>query len=226
MPYSTRYRYSGRRAAPRRKNMYTRPYRSFKRRRNTRRQFAGKVMTFTRRTNTRIEVVADTVVTGVLQYKLDNLPSYVEYTALFSEYKLVKIVHKIRWSNQLPTRETAMVPVTQCCPNFYYVTTQKDAAPIASMNNMLEVSEHKMVPMTGQSITVTVRPYFDQSVYLSSVSSGYGGRRGWISCLYPGVPHNALKFLIDGTLNGGTGGLQLGKMLFDTVYHFQCRGTK
>lgn len=213
-----------------RKRRIVRKRRSFQKRRTFRKRGArvtrAKTMGFSRRLATTVAPIVDGVLAGTLIWRFSDLGSVTEYTSLFSEYRLNMMVIKFRYSNQIPSNEAAMVPVTQCAPNFYWVNTRKSAEAIPNLAAMQQVSESKMCGLRGQTITVKVRPWYETPRYQAGTIWAYGPTRGWVSTTYPTVPWNACNYIVDGSLNGGTGANTIGKLFIDTTCYFQCRGTK
>lgn len=140
------------------------------------------------------------------EFMLSNLPNYTEFTSLYDQYKITKIVCK-------------MIPMTTCnsfvnqtaSPGDVQDTPQNpgmlmsvldfdDASPLALIGDYLQYQNMKQQPVVSRRSHVRV---FTPRVRKNLLNAGGGsvpgtiGKSGWIDCSYDSIPHYGLKVYLD-----------------------------
>lgn len=127
---------------------------------------------------------------GAIQLSLDQLPSYTEFTNLFEEYKIDKIVLKF-YPAQMTENDNGTAAST---PIFMYAIDKSDATAPASLNEMYQYAGLKIVNVL-KPFTFKFYPCWSQYAYTGG-ASGYGTARGFLSCDYPAVKHYGVKYVM------------------------------
>lgn len=159
-------------------------------------------------------------ITGGLDFKLNQLPSYSEFTALFDEYRINGIRFEIVplfTSDDLNPASTFLT-----LPNMHTVIDYDDSTTPADLNEMLQYPNRRMTRGNVKHVRYW-KPKIASTVWNAGVASGYGATRMWIDCSNPGVSHYGLKWATDG--NFGTGSQSITYKTYITMY-IACRGVR
>lgn len=176
---------------------------------------------------------AATVATGWnstnYSFRLNNIPSYTEFTALFEQYKInaVKLTFIPQWEGGLDQNNAyiaaATVPYVQT-PRMY-VLIDKDGDPqISTENLMLENSDTRVITNPHKAFSVYVRKPCAQ--YEVSTSLGFSAASPkpspWLDCDNYGVNHYGVGIgcQLDGSVTAS--------MYYRVVatYYMQFKGAK
>lgn len=156
--------------------------------RRGRRSWLSKVYTF-RRTNVDTLTVNTTTPNPVYWFQLNEIPNYTEFTALYDQYRISKVVYKLipRASQALPSN-----------PNqgtLFSVIDYTDSNPLTSAD---QANEYASVKRTRgfKTHSRVIRPKLNVPLYETGapLTFGYGVRSGWVNCADPAVHHYGLKF--------------------------------
>lgn len=159
----------------------------FIKRRRYRRGWLSKVHTF-KRTNVDTQTFNLTSAQPAYVFQLNEIPNYTEWTALYDQYKISKVVVK------LVPRNSQVVSPTANQGNLFSVIDYTDSNSLLSAD---EANEYASVKRTRgfKSHVRVLRPRLQVPLYKSgSLSWGYGSRSGWVNTTNPEVPHFGLKF--------------------------------
>jgi len=189
-------------------------------------KLSNRIVQFKRGKATTVLACTDTINAGVFQFKLADLPDASEFLALYDQYKLTRCVAGVRWAYNGPTGEQEPHIATMCAPNLHWCIDHDDLTAIASVDAMCQYDTHKRVAMKGQTVYWTVTPTYLTQAWVSSIATGYGPRTGWLSTTYTTVPHFGIKWILDGSLNGGAGTHALGNLYVDWTYYLLMRSVK
>lgn len=212
---------------------------SYRRRRRTRRRYKRgyrrprRIRRYTRRRGKNTLLLKRTIaqyfnVTDIPQYngiawRLQDIPSYGEFTALFDQYKICMV--KQRWIfTQAPQAEGAVLNAA-AMSTFHYAIDHNDQSPPANLSALEEYQTYKnRIIAAEKPFTLTFKPTWLAQVY-EGVGSGYQSRRGWIDCNDPGVFHYGVKWSIQPGLEGVTGNVY-GRLFCYTTYYLALKHTK
>lgn len=161
-----------------------------------RRSFATRRYHYKRSCLLSWEVAGSTATSNAWTFKLDQVTNYTEFTALYDQYRINRIV--ARW---VP-RTTDSGQGAGERGNFYSVIDYDDSATI----NVVEAQESQNVKRT-----VTTRSHIRSFVpavlaptYRVGVTSAYGPKfKQWVDCAYPDVPHYGIKAAVQNWDNLG-----------------------
>lgn len=127
---------------------------------------------------------------GSLQFQLNALPNFAEFTALFDMYRIDKI--RVYF---MPRANSAEVGTNQGLVKFSSVIDYDDIAIPGSINDLMQYENLRMTN-TSQNHVRTLVPKFAKTVYASAIASGYGPATGWIDCDSPNVQHFGVKWCL------------------------------
>lgn len=128
-----------------------------------------------------------------IQFRLDELTSYVDLSSLFDRYRITSCKVKVQ-STFFSSGQT-----TTPAPYIDYITDHDDATPpsVLTMREKMGVKT-KYFSGTRPSITMGVKPVPAQLIYNSGAFNAYGVPRKspFINMTNTGVPHYAIKGVI------------------------------
>jgi hypothetical protein len=131
---------------------------------------------------------------GSLQFSLDQVPGYTEFTNLYDAYSIDSVDITFVWWQPYSgvTSGAAQSPCMIITPDY------DDAATPATFDEVGEFSTASLHPMSlaKNSFTITVKPRVATSLFRAGVTSGYGwgGQSQVIDCGTADVPHYGLKW--------------------------------
>lgn len=156
--------------------------------------------------------------TGTATFQLTDLQANSEFTAMFDQYKLVKVLYRwviTRNTDFTPTQGNRGFPVRILwCHDF------NDSAPISSAE-MMQRAGMREIYMQGDEIPTsrwyTLNPALLVVGYESATASSYTPKwRQWIDTASSGTPHYGLKWHVSNLY----GGLQL-RLEAKEIYEFK-----
>lgn len=133
-------------------------------------------------------------------YTLDSLPNVSEFTTLFDQYKIRKVICQIKMLN-VPENQYAAMSNNANYGNFYptiwWVNDKDDSSPytLAQIKEVQGVRHRVIRPNT--EINMSCNPTILGQLYRTSVTTGYKPQKGYIDIGQTNVPHFANKFVID-----------------------------
>jgi len=137
---------------------------------------------------------------GGYYFRLNQLPNYAEFTALFDAYRINKVVMRfIPQYNQINTNTNVGAPVT--VPLMYTVIDYDDVTSPTGGVDLQQYASCKT--MAGNKpFTMVIVPKTATPVYRNNVASAYlqNNPRQWIDCTYPDVEHYGVRFFMNPSL--------------------------
>lgn len=151
-----------------------------------------------------------------------NVPSYTEFSQLFDNFRIKKVVMKIVWNQNIASDSspTLPLPVIQCCAD------DDDAAPPASSTELLQRPEMKVHAFGSGNDSlihyITVYPTAKMAGQSATVTQqmGVASKKQWIDMSYPDTEFYGYKLYWDTRLvtNAEIGDLSF---YFDIYYDFK-----
>lgn len=210
--------YARRRRSYRKRPMFKRRRIGFRPRRSR-----GKVMSFTRSTNTFKLDVRDQIDYHSATFSLNDIPNRLEFQNLFDQYRINAVVLEWTYTAQPPTTPSG----EYVTPMLHWCIDNNDATLPVSLTEMGEYKTYRHRPLVaGRPIRMKVYPKPLQMLYQSAVSTAYGPKKMWINSSDFGVPHYGVKWAIEGNQAAGTGENIMGVLTIQTKYYIQCKQYK
>lgn len=131
--------------------------------------------------------------TGIYTFKLNDLPNYTDFTALYDQYKIAAV--KIRFmpcQNVVKVQPDAMGVVISYAPRLFTVIDY-DAGTFSTVNELRQYQSCKTV-MGYRPVSMYLKPCWASEIYRTAALTGYGPKRGFIDCSYVDVPHYSIKW--------------------------------
>jgi len=130
---------------------------------------------------------------GAMQFRLNMLPDYTEFTALFDQYRIDKIAVVF-----MPRGNSSEVGSNNNnCKIFTVLDYDDDSAP-ASIDALCEY-DNLRTGTYSKDHSRSLVPRFSDAIYNSAIATAYGPKTGWLDCSYPAVPHYGLKYACQAT---------------------------
>jgi len=123
-------------------------------------------------------------------FSLNDIPGYLEFTALFDYYKINRVRFRLL-PYQTESNSTGTVNNAGNVPVFYVVDTS-DATPPANVEELCEYQDHKIVNLYN-GIDCYFKPKFADATSAA--------RDGWVATTNPSLNWNGFKFAIPPTTN-------------------------
>lgn len=146
-------------------------------------------------TQTGSDVVSGTFQVGFAhQFRLSQMATYSEFTALFDKYKICKIVYNVTFmSNQAPVNGNSILPTLHIC-------NDDDDATVPT--SLLELQQRQRVKRrvmgTGScNIKYSFRPKIASAVYNTALSTSYAVKSGYLNTDNYDTPHYGIKGYIN-----------------------------
>ena len=167
------------------------------------------------------EIQSQTVpVVGGLVFALEHLPNYTEFTTLFDQYRINKVVCKfIPTANQLNVNTA---PNTVTVPQIYTVTDYDSATSPSTVNEMMEYATVKAVS-SNKPFTRVLVPRTASPIFRSGVTAAYmqNPARQWIDCNYHDVPHYGIRYYLMPSLANYSFVYRV-----EAVFYFTCKSLR
>lgn len=131
--------------------------------------------------------------------RLSDVPSYTEFTALFDQYKILKVVVKLMPRGNV-SEDAQQTGIAQSSfANIWAVVDKDDNTAPASVAQILQYSKVKQ-RRTNQTLTLVFTPSQLREVYNNGITTGYGVdmKPKWLDCASPDVQHFGYKTLLEG----------------------------
>lgn len=190
---------------------------------------------FTRKSTLTPITVPNTSVTGYkgggLQWQLSDVPNASEFTALYDQFKILKIkTYIVMRANVNSLNDSAGnnnigMPNIICAEDLDDVTAPSDN--LAGYQVVQQYARSKAMSFTPEKrvFRFTVVPAVSTQIFESGVSTAYSPKRlQWISTNDPTTPHYGMKYVIEVPISGGTVGVDVAfdvyatyKLLFRSV---------
>lgn len=164
------------------------------------------------------------------QASLDKLVNYSDFTTLYDQYRILKVVMKVRLvgdpsAQQMPNN-ASLVNAANIYPRLWYCPDHDDTAS-ETWTQLRERAKTKCkVLQPNKMITTSFRPAVLGQLYRTAVTTGYGPKYNqWIDVAGTDVPHYGIKWSIEAAgftpLTNYPYSFQ-----FDFIYYIQCKGTR
>lgn len=163
------------------------------------------------------------VYTDAYEFTLSQIPNYTELSALYDQYKIMKIHVTFRPRYNVNSASVAATGIA--LPYLHWVVDHDDATtPSTTVNTFLENSRVKSVVL-DRPRTVTLEPHILTEIYKTSVTTGYGNkpcRKQWIDMSDTSLQMFGLKFFIE------CPNMTLNDHICDVYYKYevQCLGCR
>lgn len=152
---------------------------------------------------------------GVYCPQLTNLPNATEFTTLFDEYRINKVV--VKFIPNFTGSDMNPNATFNSMPNIYSIIDYDDQSTPANLDELLQYPSMKLT--RGNSIHTRV---FTPKVSLDV--NGTGGvaakAKQWLDCAVSTVPHNGMKYWLDAA------GVSTGSYRVFVTMYFSCRGVR
>lgn len=150
-------------------------------------------------------------------FRLDQLPNYTEFTALFDQYKIVRVKTRFSYDRTEAAVNSSLTTITPM-PNLVIVNDFDDGQFMTDEQAYLQYESLKIHQLSSP-FTHYCSPLPSAQVYQSTLATGYSTPNvaPWIDVGSPSVPHYGIKWAIDPIECSGTGEARLiGRI---TLYH-------
>lgn len=138
---------------------------------------------------TTVTADASLTVYGSLSFALSDLPSYTEFTQLYDEYKIMKVVLSF-----YPVRATQVYTATLTIPVFICAVDHDDSTAPTNITTLLQYPGCRIKSSRNQ-FSVTIKPKVASAVY-NGVTDAYSAKSQYVDCTYGSVPHYGFKYAI------------------------------
>lgn len=139
------------------------------------------------------------------EFKLSDVPNYTEFTALYDQYRIRKVVCRFipkQSSSMLMPYDASGSVGNTIIPRMWAAVDYDDSSALTSIDEIKQYSKAQAWPFT-QKHSVVISPKVDKAIYNTAISTAYGPAGGvWIDCGNPDVPHYGLKLI--GELDAAT----------------------
>jgi hypothetical protein len=135
-------------------------------------------------------------------FALIDVINYTEFTAMFDQYKIHKVVFKI----QMVSNPDAFLEVngavnsqnqTNWYPKIWYIRDY-DAGGAETLSSIKErVGAKFFIMRPNKEVSITLKPCVAVQTYKTLTAAGYGPKRMWVDCANADVPHYGLQLVTD-----------------------------
>lgn len=141
-------------------------------------------------------------------FQLIDVLSYTEFTAMFDQYKIEKVIFRI----QLVTNPDASVDANDAgtgawhansnnfYPKLWYIRDDDDSTAETLLSIKERVGVKCKVMRPNQQLSIVIRPKIAVQTYKTATASGYAPKRMFVDCSNPEIPHYGLHMCTD--MNG------------------------
>jgi len=184
--------------------------------------------TFSRRTLMDTITISDVIKSENLVYTFDQLVGYTEFSALFENYRISKIVVTFQLINNPDARYTpaaATDNVANWYPKLWY-TVDHDGGSDETLTTMKERQGIRCaILQPNKTIRVAFKPMCRTLTYKTSTTEGFAPRNIKLDMADVNVPHYGLLYLVD------TNGINPNdtypfKVAMETQMFFTCTGVR
>lgn len=136
---------------------------------------------------------------GARNFTFDKLPGYTEFTSLYDEYRINKVVYKFIPNYTGVDMNPLSTALSMC--NFHSILDFDDSTAPAGFTEILQYPSYKM----------TRGNRMHTRAFTPAISFEVGGNIGysikykqWINCSNITVPHRGIKYVVDQSTATGT----------------------
>lgn len=155
---------------------------------------------------------------GQILFKLSDLSSVADFTALFDSYAISKVVVKFKATvNQI---NTGVNSATAYVPDFF-VAADYDAAAVPANADVLRQYSTVKYCKVNQDITYVLRPRVLTQVFRTAVTTGYMVNKSgvWLDLDYSDIPHYGLLYFANAAVAANQFSYHV-----EATYYFKCKG--
>lgn len=158
-------------------------------------------------------------------FSLDQLPNYTEFTSLYDQYMITKVVVKF-YHIRDPSQVTNLAPGGAVSGGVLLTAIDHDDSTPASSGNEMRQYSTCHVTNFGKDHTRVQVPCVLRQLYETAVTTAYTpSYRQWISTNDPGCQHFGLKIGL--ILNdGATAPANAVQYRVEAVYYIKCKSVK
>lgn len=162
----------------------------------------------------------DAVVSAGQAFALSDLPDYTEFTNLYDQYRITRII--IRMIPVASTQYNA-APQVYCTPTIHHVIDYDDANAPTSLAILQEYQNYRRQSMV-KPFKRSFIPCIGQIIYYNLAGSGYSSRaRTWLDCAYNAIPHYGFKYWIDAQTVLGLG---IFTYQYEATFYISCKNVR
>lgn len=145
-----------------------------------------------------IGVSSSSATLGNIAFSLQDIDNYVDFTALFDQYRIDKVVLQLRSRNRSPFLASAAL-ANQDDPLLYLVIDRDDGIAPGSLAVLREYDNVQQCH-GEEDAQVVLEPSVTPAIYASGAFTGYGVQRTgiWLDCASTAIAHYGVKFGVSG----------------------------
>lgn len=152
--------------------------------------------------------IAGAAANGSYVFSLDQLPNFTEFTNLFDQYRINKVVLKLipqfNQSTYNVGHPSSTIPSGLPAgrnPRLFIANDYDDDTVPANADVLRQYANVKVYPvMNNKTITHIITPATQMQAYETLASTGYVPKfKQWINCSDNNVPHYAVKWSLENT---------------------------
>jgi len=127
-------------------------------------------------------------------FKLNSLPNYAEFQALYDQYKITRVDIMLR-SNSMQSLDNTTPTSTHELPDWFFVIDNDDDTPITSTASYLQYHNLRFLSLT-KNYTIRCYPRVAQMVYDGAITTAYSPatKPVWLDLANADVPHYGIKY--------------------------------
>lgn len=152
---------------------------------------------------------------GTYAPQFTNLPNATEFTALFDEYRINKMV--VKFVPNYTGSDMNPNATFNSLPNIYSIIDYDDASTPANLDELLQYPNMRMT-RSNQIHTRVFTPKV--SLDVNGVAGTAAKAKQWLDCNQTTIPHYGMKYWIDAA------GVSTGTYRIFITMYFSCRGVR
>lgn len=204
--------------------------RKFKRFNVNIKKMSPRIHSFKRTTEVATYTITDnsTVNNYALNFRLNLLPNYTEFTSLFDAFRICGVKIWFLYTSNSSDTTGAITGARAWDFWIHSIIDHDDSTALSTVADYQQAESYKINKITDRKIGRWIRPKVANAAYAGGAFSGYSEpkRNQWIDAASPAVEHYGFKFGIDCTNLGGVGNYTVGKLQCFATYYIQCKGTR
>lgn len=147
----------------------------------------------------------------MLTFQLDALPSYTEFTSMFSKYRISKI--DLRLSMVDTVGDTTAQPICYMWRNYNIALSAPTLSKITQLPNVKQTQ----LSNENRVVTISMVPYNIVNIFSGAYKQSYNE---WIDLAYPSVSYYGIGIFIENLSQQSIGTQQIN---YDVTYHVECK---
>lgn len=159
---------------------------------------------------------------GLLEFRLNQLPNYTEFTTMFDAYRINKVVLSFK-PNFIESNVNASFATTGYIPDIGVVIDYDSQATNPSNMNELRQYSNFREYKANRAFKVVVVPRTAGMIYKGPASTAYCQSRPrlWLDCENPDVPHYGVNYF-----TAPAGANNLWNLVVTAIFYIACKGTR